>query len=280
MATEQQQQLEVPAGTIFVTTYGGVRAETAQSLLMLQQKLISMGIMNVDIRFVHSTLVDKARNESVLALLQTKKGWMWFIDADMEFTPDIVEPMLLAAFHKDSPWDIVGGYCQLRGQPYLPTIDTGSGYWESHLPNTGVKEVIRTGGACMLIKRKVVEAMEFPWFGLRHAGRPLDIMTDFDNYCRMKFDGTNPFTANPAWDHIVKCAIDERRPPAAMDQLSTVGEDSNFCDKARALGFRIAVQTHAVMGHVDKKIIVAQDHIDAMNKNRAEQDALAGIAGD
>lgn len=276
METEQQQ-LSIPSGTIFMTTYGGIRAETAQSLMLLQAAMQANGINNVDFRFIHGALVDKARNEAVMALLQSQRQWMWMIDGDMEFGPDILHPMLVAAFQNDQ-WDIVGGYCQLRGPPYLPTIDTGSGYWESHLPNTGIKEVIRTGGACMLIKRKVLEAMEQPWFGLRNPGRPIDLMTDFDNFCRMKFDGKNPFMRVKEWEQIMQCAVDERRPPASVDpQQSTVGEDSNFCDKARALGFRIAVQTHAVLGHVDKKVITAQDHIDAMNKNKFENDACAGV---
>lgn len=277
-ATEGKQQLAIPHGTIYITTHGSVRAEMAQSLVLLQHKMITTGVTNVGIQFVHGALVDKARNDCVRQLLASKMEWLWMIDGDMQFDADIIEPMFIAAFADDT-WDIVGGYCQLRGPPYLPTIDTGSGYWESHLPNSGIKEVIRTGGACMLVKRRVFEKMATPWFGVRTAGRPLDVLADFDNYCRMKFDGRNPFRDCPEWDLIEKCAVDEKRPVANADESNSVGEDSGFCDRAKALGFRIAVQTHAVMGHVDKKVILPVDHVRAMAEQKAVNDALSGVMG-
>lgn len=277
-ATEPAKKLAIPHGSIYVTTHGAVRAEMAQSLIVTQHRMLTMGVNNVAIQFVHGGLVDKARNDCVRQLLSGKMEWMWMIDGDMQFGPEIIEPMFVAAFGDDT-WDIVGGYCQLRGPPYLPTIDTGSGYWESHLPNSGIKEVIRTGGACMLVKRRVFEKMAPPWFGVRSAGRPLDVLADFDNYCRLKFDGRNPFRDSEEWSLIEKCAIDEKRPVAAEDERSSVGEDSGFCDRAKALGFRIAVQTHAVMGHVDKKVITAEDHVKAMEEQRMHQDALSGVMG-
>ena len=39
-----------------------------------------------------------------------------------------------------------------------------------------------------------------------------------------------------------------------------VGEDSGFCDRARNAGFRLAVHTDVVCGHVDQKVSTWQDH--------------------
>ena len=59
----------------------------------------------------------------------------------------------------------------------------------------------------------------------------------------------------------------------------TVGEDSNLADRARAAGFRIVVQTNAVVNHIDKKIITPQDHLDAFKKIREGEGLALGVLG-
>ena len=188
--------------------------------------------------------------------------------------------MLKTAF-ADCKWaDIVGAYCQLRGKPYLPTIDTGTGTWESWIAGQGPLEVIRTGAACVLIKRQVFEKLEYPWYGIRPTPRPLDMFAEVDNFARVKFDGRNPFTRLPEWEQLLTCARQDAqsKPPGkSVQQYQTVGEDSSLCDKAKAAGFRIVVDTNAVCGHIDRKIIQPQDHADAMKEVRVSEDAAVGI---
>jgi len=187
--------------------------------------------------------------------------------------------MLETAFHTHQDADVVGAYCQLRGPPFLPTIDTGTGTWESHLPGKGAIPVIRTGSACILIKRKVYEAMEPPWYGIRPAPRPIDMLAEVDNYARIKFDGRNPFFEKDEWQALVKCAredaVNKRRDN--LVNYNNVGEDSNFADRAKALGFNIIVQTNAVVHHVDTKLITPQDHAEAMRRTRDDEDRAGGI---
>jgi hypothetical protein len=142
-------------------------------------------------------------------------------------------------------------------------------------------EVIRTGAACALIKRKVFETMEYPWYGTRPAPRAIDIITELDNYARIKFDGNNPFAECEEWDLLAQCAMEDaaNRPRDNVSEYHTVGEDSNLCDKARALGFRIIVQTNAVCVHIDRKKITPQDHIKAMRERRKASDAAVGVLG-
>src|SRR5437660_567858 len=168
----EPQKVEVPPGMVAITTWGMITAETAQSLLEMRAFCELNGLNNIVWTWVSGSLVDKARNEAARTFLGARVrdqalGWLCFIDADMVFPANILD-LLLATAYKQTLWaDIVGAYCQLRGKPYLPTTDFGSGLWESSDPHCGPMEVIRTGSACILIKRPVYERMEFPWYGVR-----------------------------------------------------------------------------------------------------------------
>jgi hypothetical protein len=105
------------------------------------------------------------------------------------------------------------------------------------------------------------------------------MLAEVDNFARIKFDGRNPFRRLPEWDQIVKCARDEasKQPSVSGRSANTVGEDSNFTDRAKALGFRIVVQTNLVLGHVDKKVIWPKDHVDAMQAAQKRSRAAVGV---
>lgn len=279
--------VEIPPGVLAVTTFGMVTAESCQSLLDLTRHNMASNINNVHYTMVHGALVDKARNEAVKMLLGNPQlKYLFFIDADMVFAPDIMQKILFTAFHPQAcPWaDIIGGWCPLRGKPYLPTIDTGTGTWEPHDANVGPLEVIRTGSACILIKRHVFERMEYPWYGVRPAPRAIDMLAEIDNYARCKMDGHNPLREHAAWAILEKCASEdasrlrsEQKANLPGGFFSSVGEDSNFCDKARALGLRIVVQTDAVCGHLERQAITPTMHMAAMREGERMTRLAVGV---
>jgi len=286
----EPQKIQVGAGMVVLTTYGMVTAETAQSLLEMRAFCERNGLRDIMWTWISGALVDKTRNEGVRTFLGARVNnqplhWLVFIDCDMTFQPNVLD-LLLATAYQQTPWaDIVGAYCQLRGKPYLPTTDYGSGLWEASDPHCGPLEVIRTGSACILIKRPVYEKMEFPWYGVRPAPRPIDMLTEVDNFARIKMDGENPLREHPAWSKLETCAIQDAQrqqaqlppnaPPGAL--FSSVGEDSSFCDRARALGFRIVVQTDAVVGHLDRNVITPDDHKKAMQELEQQQRWATGV---
>ena len=275
----QPPELKLEAGTIAVTTHGTIEAETAECLINLRGHLERAGVGHlVHWRWIHQALVDKARNEAVYKFLENKDlRWLWMIDADMVFQPQIADSIFRTAF-LDCPWaDVVGGYCQLKGFPNLPTMDLGSGQWESVDAHCGPQEVIRTGGACILFKRHVFERIQPPWFGVRTVDTPLRYMAEFDNYARQKFDGRNPFRDLPAWDQLQGCAAQDH--VRVRNNHQAVGEDSNFCDSVKAAGMRIVVDTNAVCGHRDRKTIWPADHQEALAKARQAQEQLCGVLG-
>jgi hypothetical protein len=242
-----------PPGMVALTSPGMVRVETTKGL------------------------IDKARNDACRSMLQNGHGWVLFVDGDMSFPKEAIFKLIQTAYHSH-PWaDVVGGYCVLRGGA-VPTIDTGTGTWESHFPNSGVLEVMRTGGAFLLVKRHVCEKMPEPWFSTRHPMRWLDALREVDNLSRTMYDGSNPFQyiAGDPWGALVQKASEDpqgARPTAGYE----IGEDSGFCDHAKAAGFRIVVDTRIEIGHVDVVILTGADHQKKMDAKEREQRQYHGI---
>lgn len=88
---------------------------------------------------------------------------LWFMDDDHSFAPDTLERLLA----HDA--DIVGPLCLGRRSPFpaCPRIDG------KPLPlreKPGLVEVDETGGAGLLVHRRVFDALEHPWF--QHGTTP------------------------------------------------------------------------------------------------------------
>lgn len=277
--TAPTQQISVPSGFLACTTYGPIRHETAQCLLEARSFNEKNGLANIEYAMIPGTLVDKARNDAVRQMLKKGHGFVFFIDGDCTFPPNAILALIQTAYGTMPHADIVGGWCPLRGEMALPTIDTGTGTWESHFPGSGVLEVMRTGGAFILAKRRVFEGLKDPWFRMRVPARPIDFMAEVDNWARIKFDGRNPFRETPEryWERLEECA---RQDPSVVAENFTpaeVGEDSGFCDRARNAGFRIFVNTDVACGHVDAITRTWVDHQVAMGKMEQQQRYAVGL---
>jgi hypothetical protein len=237
------------------------------------------GLGNVRWPMMPGTLVDKARNDAVRGMMaDPNMGWLLFVDGDMTFPPDSLLKILQTAFGEIPHADAIGAYCPLRGELALPTIDTGTGTWESWFPGSGTVEVMRTGAAFILVKRRVFEGLTDPWYRMRVPARPIDFMAEVDNFCRIKFDGKNPFRELPnrEWERLEQCALED--PATSGDFVpAEVGEDSGFCDRARNAGFRIFVNTDIPIGHIDSKTTSWTDHRDAIAKMEKQQRLFAGL---
>jgi hypothetical protein len=277
--TAPQGQFSVPSGLIVITTYGQITQQTAACLLEARSHNDKQGLGNVEYQMIPGTLVEKARNEAVRTMLKKGHGWLLMIDGDTTFQPDAIIQLLTVAFAAMPHADVVGAWVPLRGELALPTIDTGTGTWESHYPGSGILEVMRTGGAFLLCKRRVFEGLKDPWFRMRVPARALDFMAEVDNFARIKFDGQNPFRGTPErfWERLEDCA---RQDPSVVAENFTpteVGEDSGFCDRARNAGFRIMVQTDIACGHVDQQILTWANHKTGMDKLEQQQRYAVGL---
>jgi hypothetical protein len=185
----------------------------------------------------------------------------------------------LKLLYADLPhFDMMGAYCQQKNYPHWPTIDTGTGTWELHYPNSGIMSVIRTGCHFFMLKMDKIRQVPPPWFRSRIPMEPARSMAEFDNFCRIQFDGENPFRDNLEWATLMAEARDDAgRRLLGEGPGDIVGEDSGFCDKFRSIGGQIAVDTGIVAGHVSTKIISPSDLKDAMLKRERDNALTVGV---
>lgn len=273
------QQISVPSGMVCVTTYGMITQQTTQCLLNARSFSEKQGLANVQWITLPGALVEKARNEATRQMLRGGHGFLIFIDGDCTFEENAILALIQSAYGELPAADAMGGWCPLRGELALPTIDCGSGTWESHFPGSGIMPVMRTGGAFLLVKRHVFEALKDPWFRMRVPSRAVDDFVGVDNWMRMKFNGTNPFREQmpEIWDKAFKCATDD--PSIVIENFVPVevGEDSGFCDRAKLAGFNLFVNTNIACGHVDQVVLNWQKHKEAMQNAEKWQRLASGL---
>lgn len=87
--------------------------------------------------------------------------WIWFVDDDHAFKPDVLLRLLALDL------DIVTPLCLRRMQPFLPIPCVDGDFMDlSRYTGDEVVEVEHAGSSGMLIRRHVIEALEPPWFQL------------------------------------------------------------------------------------------------------------------
>lgn len=277
------QQIQIPSGLCCITTFGTIQQATVQSWTDMRSYSEKMGLHNVAWAMVPGTLVERARNDAVRTMLGAFQGqaqWILFVDGDMVFAPESLHKLLITAYGT-TPWaDVCGAYCSLKGDLALPTLDTGTGTWESIFPGRGPLEVMRTGAAFLLCKRHVFERIPTPWFRVRVPARPLDFMAEVDNWARMKLNGKNPFQGLPGqpWEKLQDLASSDPSAQPGTFVPAEVGEDSGFCDRVRNAGMRICVDTNIEIGHLDTKVIGWRDHKTAMERVNTQWLQAVGVA--
>jgi hypothetical protein len=221
----------------------------------------------------HGYWLEVGRDEAVKHALKYGYEWIMQIDADAApIPPNIVEYLLRKLFIEQPDADVIGAYCQLKGPPHLPTIDTGTGRWEEIYPGSGIMPVIRTGAHCFIAKTSAYRKFGPPWYKTRSVHDPRLAFAEVDNFLRCRLAGDNPLTKVPEWHIMVNEAA-----KGDITEQQHVGEDSGFCDRLMAAGGRIYVDTDLVVGHVTKKIIEPKDLKDHMDERRTQLRQACGL---
>jgi hypothetical protein len=187
-----------------------------------------------------SSNICKARNQMVHDMLgQEKAEWLWILDSDATFPPNMLDMLLASADPVERP--IVGALAhQYRGvvdEQYEPVFDVNGmqrrellptmyqtewdadggwvGYREIVRYEVGLQEVDATGCHCLLVHRSVFETIQsdhpYRWF---------------------------------------------REDLIAEDTIS--GEDIWFCIEARKAGFPLFVDTRLESGHVKPVVLTSE----------------------
>jgi hypothetical protein len=88
--------------------------------------------------------------------------WVWMMGDDHYFAPDILLRLL------EHDVDVVVPHCLKRTPPWPAVVyshqDEDGWYHTAKLPKEGLTEIYAAGSAGMLIRRRVLEALEDPWF--------------------------------------------------------------------------------------------------------------------
>lgn len=259
-----------------VCTTGTVFPEYSGNLMELRSFNETHGFRGVEYQTFNAVFVEAGRDAACLHACEQNYDWILQIDADAApFHPDSMVKLLQTAFITHPVYDAVGAYCQLKGDVPIPTIDTGTGTWEEHYPNTGVLPVIRTGGHFLLVKVEALKVMGPPWFRSRHVLPPLDAFREVDNFTRCELNGKNPFNKLPEWTAMLASATEKAK--TKEPGFDNVGEDSGFCDKLKSLGGQIAVDTRVVAGHLEKRYIVPDQLREALDAREKPPRMICGV---
>jgi hypothetical protein len=234
------------------------------------------GYTKVEYKRQPAVLVENGRDEAVKHAIANRYHAVLQIDADMTFPPETFVRLLEDLFVRANGVDAVGAYCCLKGDPYLPTIDTGTGTWENWYPGSGLIEVIRTGAACLMLRTDPPfgpHRFGPPWFRARLANVPLAALRDTDNFIRCKMSGENRLYPSPVWQSALHAAKQ-----GGIGE-GGIGEDSGFCDRLKSVGGRILVDTDIACGHVGKQVIGHLEHKKSMKRREEIMRQAVGVSG-
>ena len=183
------------------------------------------------------------RNDTTRRFLHTKTSpWLWWVDADMGFPPDVVDRLLASA--DPDTHAVMGALCfgqkpnpdaekwAPRYDPF-PTLydwyeDEGKAGFvvRENYPRGQVVKVDGTGAACLLIHRNVLEAVAAEW-------------------------GEAWFTQ------------------AVHPVAGTISEDLSFCVRAASVGYGVFVDTSVPTSH-EKNVYLTERSYDSSREGILE----------
>lgn len=187
---------------------------------------------------LQTTNIAHGRNQIVRTFLdETTADWLWFIDTDQTFDPDVLDRLVDAADPTDRPilGALVFSYSRGDAQEIVPTLWTirdGHLARITQIPAGDQLTLAATGTGCVLIHRSVLEAVrDFPVPGQTHTFG----------------DTAWPWFQYSDWIN-------------ADGQPDVMGEDLTFFLRATAAGFPTVVDTRIEVGHVKRRDIGRADY--------------------
>lgn len=229
------QREGTPVGTIAMCTRDKIAAGTAISwLLSDRMSFMSEPTDYVAQYIVQGHVLTQQRNECIHRM---QGDWIIFIDDDMTFQPEAIKQLVETQRQYD--FDMVGGLCFQRGDPFQPTMymreapTNGNYVFLEDWDDGGIVEVDATGLAFVLITKRLLEAI---------AG-------EF-----------------PSWEERQK-----RKAPAYFrwDEKG-FGEDLTFCQDVKKAGGRIFINTAIKTGHIGEHVITEKTFFHGLMERPAE----------
>ncbi len=162
-----------------------VHPKVFQSMMAVTAYSCQHGIQVSDIGITIREIIDLARNNLTEAFLKTDSEWLFWMDSDMSFPPDVLVELFKTAEEKNAK--IVSGVYYQRKGKNLPVLwsrgealvsgnISGEGSVKSDqnkyvgafmFPHPDKQEPFKAhaaGFGCILVHRSVFEVMDRPWF--------------------------------------------------------------------------------------------------------------------
>lgn len=142
-----------------------------------------------------SSHISRNRNLAAHELLKGDYDWLLFWDSDIGLEEGFLKKMLETAYKHDA--DIVCGCYKMKEEngKYVLGIKNGDRY-ENLTEIRQVREVDAGGTGCLLIKRRVLEALSEPWFTIEDGNNLFVLPEDF-RFCKLAKEKGFKIMADP-----------------------------------------------------------------------------------
>lgn len=119
----------------------------------------------VEVRVARGANIARNRNELTGYFLQSSKEWLWYLDDDQVLLPGTLGKLLAHGV------EVVSGVYVSRNYPFLPLVydqvrEDGQIAFKELTTETGLIGVVATGAGCLLVHRRVLEALTPPYWTL------------------------------------------------------------------------------------------------------------------
>lgn len=196
------------------TIDGKVNIDLASNLFSVAQMLTLRGIASGVASRTGCSIIQKARSElAASALAMPGVTDLFFIDADMWMPPEDIVRMIEAAEGKH----VLSAMYATQGDPPEIRVDSADGD-KFEIDDDGCIEVKRIGTGAMIVRRHVLEAMA-------------------EKYNRLRFKSYGGRMETAMFD-------------VPLTEEGYTGEDFNFCDDVRELGFKIHALADVTTHHI------------------------------
>lgn len=264
-----------PKIVVTLVTHRNLTAHTADSLekLRLNNPIPwTLAICSGD------ALIGRGRSIACTNFLemQIEIPYMLFIDEDIVFTPDDINRIYTRL---EEGYDVVGGIYAVRGASQLSSYG-----WDGTIEVDGqVAEIEYLATGFMGISRKILEKMR------DELELPLLNQNDWAK-CHPFFEGGRCFTykaIQEKFGKVFKHVPSDKTIHALCKQLGVyvrdrgdniyISEDWDFCDKVRAVGGKVYVDTMVQVGHLRENVYYPKDVFEIQQKAKLEQTVYAPV---
>lgn len=156
--------------------------ELARYSIFFDSLMHVRGVNNENVLLHPSAVISRNRNRIAERAIAEGYDAVWYVDDDQVFSPPTLEKLIAA------DKDIVSGLYLKREVPFTPQVydreDENGAVFPRLLKHgeRGLVKAVATGAGCLLVKTKVFQAMEKPWWRLGQLDK--EEWSDDVDFCR------------------------------------------------------------------------------------------------